>query len=91
MFLTPEVSSGQSTLLHGQVDQTPAGKPEDLGEKSSVWALGIPYWYFLKHIAVSKNRLYGKGCLDDEQGKCQSANITHVYLTCTLHTLNLIS
>lgn len=40
--------------------------------------LEVLYWWLLKPTAVSKNRLYGKGCLDDEQGECQSVSVIHV-------------
>lgn len=42
MFPTLEVSSGEFSLLHGQVDETSAGKAEDMDGVSSVWAPGSP-------------------------------------------------
>lgn len=54
-------------------------------EKQRIWVgyplcglLEVLYWWLLKPTAVSKSRLYGKGCLDDEQGECQSVSVIHV-------------
>lgn len=67
-------------MLHGQIDQTPVGKAEDMGGISFVWAPGGPILVVSEAHCIFFNRLYGKGSLDDEQGKCQSTSVIPVQL-----------
>lgn len=51
-----------------------------MGGISSLWAPGGPILVVSEAHCIFFNRLYGKGSLDDEQGKCQSTSVIPVQL-----------